>query len=108
MSSTSVQQLDLAPRRHLSARQSQTLDRLVQAAVEEVAATGYSSLTVRNVAKRAGVASGTAYTYFASKEHLVSEVYLRRFTAQAEPAFDPNRSPAERATDALLAFALTV
>ncbi|MCB1040954.1 MAG: hypothetical protein KDA94_15695, partial [Acidimicrobiales bacterium] len=55
-----------------------------------------------------GVAPATAYTYFASKEHLVSEVYLRRFTAQPEPAPDPNRSPADRATDALLAFALTV
>ncbi|MCA9208645.1 MAG: TetR family transcriptional regulator, partial [Planctomycetales bacterium] len=51
---------------------------LVEAAVGELAASGYSALTVRNVAKRAGVAPATAYTYFASKEHLIAEVYWRR------------------------------
>ena len=35
-------------------------------------------LTVRNVARRAGVAPATAYTYFASKDHLVAEVFWRR------------------------------
>lgn len=84
------------------------MERLTEAAVEELVDQGYAALTVRNVARRAGVAPATAYTYFASKEHLVSEVYLRRFAAQPEPAPDPSRSPADRATDALLAFALTV
>ncbi len=108
MSSTGVQDRAPAPRRHLSDRQARTVDKLVEAAAEEVVEAGYAALTVRTVAKRAGVAPATAYTYFASKEHLVSEVYLRRFTAQPEPAPDPSRSPAERATDALLAFALAV
>lgn len=84
------------------------MERLVEAAADEIVAVGYSALTVRNVAKRAGVAPATAYTYFASKEHLVAEVYLRRFSAQPEPAPDGRRSPAARATDALLAFALAV
>ncbi|MCB0958185.1 MAG: TetR/AcrR family transcriptional regulator [Acidimicrobiales bacterium] len=84
------------------------MDRLVEAAAEEVVEVGYAAMTVRNVAKRAGVAPATAYTYFASKEHLVSEVYLRRFAAQPESAPDPRRRAAERATDALLAFALAV
>jgi AcrR family transcriptional regulator len=84
------------------------VDRLVEAAGDEIRSAGYPALTVRNVARRAGVAPATAYTYFASKEHLVSEVYLRRFSAQPDPAPDPTRSPAARATDALLAFALTV
>ena len=63
---------------------------------------------MRNVAKRAGVAPATAYTYFASKEHLVAEVYWRRFAAQPTPPVDRRRSPATRATGALLAFALVV
>jgi AcrR family transcriptional regulator len=92
----------------LSERQARTVERLVEAAADEVRASGYPALTVRSVAKRAGVAAATAYTYFASKEHLVAEVYLRRFAAQPEPTPDPTRSPAERATDVLLGFALTV
>ena len=44
--------------------------RLVDAAVEELHRTGYEGLSVRNVAKRAGVAPATAYTYFSSKDHL--------------------------------------
>lgn len=84
------------------------MHRLTEAAVDELLAVGYGALTVRNVARRAGVAPATAYTYFASKEHLVAEVYWRRFTAQDEPAVDRRRSPAARATDVLLGFALAV
>jgi AcrR family transcriptional regulator len=84
------------------------VERLVEAAAAEVAAHGYGPLTVRTVARRAGVAPATAYTYFASKEHLVAEVYLRRFVAQPEASPDAERSAAQRATDVLLAFALAV
>ena len=42
---------------------------------------------MRNVARRAGVAPATAYTYFASKDHLLAEVLWRRF--QALPVPDP-------------------
>lgn len=109
MSSTAVQGTQPALRRHLSERQARTVDRLIEAAADEVREVGYPALTVRAVAKRAGVAAATAYTYFASKEHLVAEVYLRRFAAQPVPSADRSgRSPAERATDALLAFALAV
>ena len=111
MSSTAVQLPTAATRRHLSDRQAQTVQRLCDAAVEELTATGapgYSGLTVRSVAKRAGVAPATAYTYFASKEHLVAEVFWRRFEAQPPHAMDRHRSPAARATDVLLDFALVV
>ncbi len=81
---------------------------LTEAAVVELIDAGYSALTVRNVAKRAGVAPATAYTYFASKEHLVAEVFWRRFDAQEPRPLDRRRSPANRATDVLLDFALVV
>jgi AcrR family transcriptional regulator len=42
-------------------------------------------LTVRNVARRAGVAPATAYTYFASKDHLLAEVLWRRLQALPVP-----------------------
>lgn len=68
-------------RRRLSDRQARTVQRLVAAAVEELRELGYGGLTVRNVARRAGVAPATAYNYFASREHLVTEVFWRRLRA---------------------------
>ena len=75
-----------SPRRQLSGRPADTVTALVAAAVEEVAVTGFDGLTVRNVARRAGVSPATAYTYFASKEHLLTEVFWRRLSALEEPA----------------------
>src|SRR5919198_6181137 len=65
-------------RRRLTERQAETVRRLTEAAVVEVRETGYEGLTVRNVARRAGVAPATAYTYFASKNHLITEIFWRR------------------------------
>ncbi|MHB8680697.1 MAG: TetR/AcrR family transcriptional regulator [Acidimicrobiales bacterium] len=52
--------------------------RLAEAAVEEIHEQGYEGLTVRNVARRAGMAPASAYTYFSSKDHLVAEAVWRR------------------------------
>ncbi|MEU7852532.1 helix-turn-helix domain-containing protein [Nonomuraea sp. NPDC049141] len=68
-------------RRRLNRRQADTVRRLTDAAVEEVRESGFEGLTVRNVARRAGVAPATAYTYFSSKNHLVTEVFWRRLSA---------------------------
>lgn len=45
--------------------------------MEEIRAVGYDELTVRNVARRAGVAPATAYIHFSSKDHLVAEAFWR-------------------------------
>jgi AcrR family transcriptional regulator len=66
-----------ATRRRLTPRQAEVVDRLTNAALEELRASEYEGLTVRNVARRAGVAPATAYTYFTSKDHLVAEVFWR-------------------------------
>ncbi|MGB8649819.1 MAG: helix-turn-helix domain-containing protein [Mycobacteriales bacterium] len=66
------------PRRQLSGRRPEMVARLLDAAVAEVTATGFDQLTVRKVAKAAGVSAATAYAYFASKEHLLAEVFWRR------------------------------
>ena len=63
--------------RELNGRQAETVARLVAAALDEVRAVGFELLTVRSVAARATVAPATAYTYFASKNHLVAEVFWR-------------------------------
>jgi AcrR family transcriptional regulator len=97
-----------ATRRHLSERQVQTVARLAEAAVEEVRLEGYDGLTVRSVARRAGVAPATAYTYFSSKEHLVTEVFWRRLEALAESRVDRRRNVNGRLADALADLALLV
>jgi AcrR family transcriptional regulator len=95
-------------RRRVTARQADTIDGLVAAAVDEIREEGYDGLTVRNVARRAGVAPATAYTYFASKDHLVAEAYWRRLQALEPMRFDGRWSPARRAAEALRQIALLV
>jgi len=64
---------------------------LVQAAEDETEEVGYAGLTVRGVARRAGVAPATAYTYFSSKDHLLAEVLWRRTEALPPVEADPAR-----------------
>lgn len=85
-----------APRRHLTERQAELVQRLVAAAAEEVEQKGYGPITVRSIAKRAGVATATAYTYFSSKDHLLSEVLWRRMQALPPPLVDMELPVAER------------
>ena len=89
------------PRRTLTERQSEVVRRLTEAAVEQIRAGGYERLTVRNVAARTGVAAATAYTYFASKDHLIAEVFWRRIRALPESRIDRRRAPSVRVKEAL-------
>jgi AcrR family transcriptional regulator len=73
-----------------------------------VRATGYEGFTVRNAARRAGVAPATAYTYFASKDHLIAEVFWRRLDAVPPAKIDGRKSPAARAARALRDIAAAV
>jgi len=75
-----------ASRRRLTVRQAAVVEQLLEAAADETRHQGYEGLTVRNVARRAGVAPATAYTYFASKDHLLAEVLWRRFQGLPSPA----------------------
>jgi AcrR family transcriptional regulator len=71
-------------RRHLSERQAEVMERLVAAAAEEAEERPYADISVRTIAKRAGLAPATAYTYFSGKDHLLAEVLWRRM--QASPS----------------------
>lgn len=52
-----------------------TRQRLVRAALELFLARGYHDTTTAQIAKKAGVAEGTIYRHFASKQHLLNELY---------------------------------
>lgn len=69
-----------------------THDRLVRAALDLFTTQGYHVTTTPQIAERAGVAEGTIYRHFESKEHLLNEIYraalrlLVRFVKEAPAA----------------------
>jgi AcrR family transcriptional regulator len=63
--------------RRTEARKAATRERIVVAALEQVADGGYASAGVHAVAARAGVAVGTVYRHFPSKAELFAEVFRR-------------------------------
>jgi AcrR family transcriptional regulator len=69
----------------------QTQALIVDTALRLFRERGYDETTMRAVATEAGVSVGNAYYYFASKEHLVQEFYLRlqtEHTAAAQPVLE--------------------
>lgn len=52
-----------------------TRDRLVRAALELFTTQGYHASTTPEIAHKAGVAEGTIYRHFASKEQLLNDIY---------------------------------
>jgi TetR/AcrR family transcriptional regulator, cholesterol catabolism regulator len=68
-----------SPSSALSHAQRERWDRIVQSALELLDGGEYDHIQMRDVATRAGVALGTLYHYFASKEHLYAAVMLRWF-----------------------------
>jgi AcrR family transcriptional regulator len=65
------------PTERTEARKAATRQRIVSAALEQVAAGGYASAAVQTVAGRAGVAVGTVYRHFPSKGDLFAEAFRR-------------------------------
>jgi AcrR family transcriptional regulator len=57
------------------ARSPEKRSAILEAAVHEIAKAGLGAPTAK-IARRAGVAEGTLFTYFATKEELLNELYL--------------------------------
>lgn len=104
MSSASVE----GPRRALTGRRPEMTAKLLEAAVAEIAETGYDGMTVRLVAARAGVSTASAYSYFASKEHLLAAVFWRRISALPDPDFPADAGIPERLRLAMTPVALLI
>jgi AcrR family transcriptional regulator len=51
------------------------IDRLFEAALRHVLETGYAGLKMAEVAREAGGATGTIYTYFWGKADLINQLY---------------------------------
>src|ERR1700742_3369975 len=63
-----------APRKRRSATPEVRRAAILDAALEEFTARGYDAARLDDVAKRAGIAKGTIYLYFADKETLFQEL----------------------------------
>ena len=72
-----------------------TRQRLVRAALELFTTQGYHVTTTVQIAKKAGVAEGTIYKHFESKQHLLNELYrgAARWTARAAEEADTAQGP---------------
>src|ERR671916_2069753 len=65
------------PTERTRARLAAARERIVDAALDQLAEGGYASASVAGVARRAGVATGTVYRHFPSKGDLFAEVFRR-------------------------------
>jgi AcrR family transcriptional regulator len=80
-------------------------DAIIEAALEEFSAKGYAATRLDDVARRAGVAKGTIYLYFADKESLFQELVRAMLSpmvsaVEAAPLAElPIREIAERIID---------
>jgi AcrR family transcriptional regulator len=97
------------PTERTEQRKAEARERIVAAAMDQLAEGGYASATMQAVAKRAGVATGSVYRHFPSKSDLFAEVFRRASQREmdvfAEATADDGRSGAERIAAATEAFA---
>jgi AcrR family transcriptional regulator len=92
----------VSPRpRHLSERQLASKEALLVAGLEVLQEVGYANLTLRTVAVRAGATHTTAYTYFASKAHLVAELFYSVLIGIPVETPDPSTPLSQRIANAL-------
>ncbi len=52
-------------------------ERLIEEASKELFEKGYADMTIRTIAQNCGIAVGTVYNYYKSKDELVGQVMLR-------------------------------
>ena len=97
------------PTERTEQRKAEMRERIVAAALDQLADGGYASASVQAVAKRAGVATGSLYRHFPSKSDLFAEVFRRATQREvdvfAEATRDDGRSATERVAAATEVFA---
>lgn len=90
-----------------SPKAEQTRQAIVGAAMDLFKQKGFEGTTMRGIADSAGVSLGSAYYYFAGKEHLIQAFYSQMqdaHLAAARPALEGTTSFAERLERVLLAW----
>src|SRR2546423_9740024 len=93
------------PTERTEARKAETRERIVAAALDQMAEGGYASANVQAVASRAGVATGSVYRYFPSKSELFAEVF-RRASAHEMEVFADATADGDRPAEDRIATAV--
>src|SRR3954470_18144678 len=97
------------PTERTEQRKAEVRERILAAAMDQLAEGGYASASVQAVATRAQVATGTVYRHFPSKSDLFAEVFRRASGREmelfAEATIDDGRSATKRVAAATEAFA---
>jgi AcrR family transcriptional regulator len=83
-----------------------THQRLIRAALELFSSRGYHDTTTAQIAKKAGVAEGTIYRHFSSKQQLLNELYRAALRWATKAVDDSGNAPTPRARLALVAQGL--
>ena len=84
-----------------------TRRRLLEAARELVEEGGYAAASVLAVTDRAGLAAGTLYRHFASKEELFVELFRSVCDREVEEMRAAARAPGQPATERLVGVLTT-
>jgi len=82
--------------------------RIIDAAIELLADSGYAGCSISAVSARAGVSTGTVYNHFAGKSELVAEVFRSVVTREVDAvhtAVDLGASSADRTIALIETFA---
>jgi AcrR family transcriptional regulator len=93
------------PTEKTEARRLATRERIVAAALDQVARGGYASAGIQTVAARAGVAVGTVYRHFPSKGDLFAEVFRRASQRELDVVVEVSRADDRGAAERLAAAA---
>jgi AcrR family transcriptional regulator len=97
------------PTERTEAKKAATHERILDAALGQLAESGYAGAAMHAVARRAGIGTGTLYRYFPSKAELFAEVFrrgaAREMVILEDAARDDGRPAAERVGAAVEAFA---
>src|SRR5262245_47963863 len=86
----------------MSLKEKQRLERealILQAAEDTFAEKGYYETSMDEIAARVGIAKGTVYLHFPSKEALIIKIFIRemeRFLQKAEEVFASKQTARER------------
>jgi AcrR family transcriptional regulator len=78
--------------------------RFIDAFVAEVRARGYAAVTLRDVARRAGLSDGAIYKYFASKEKILLSYYIGKMERLRKEGEALLRKPSYSLVDRLQAL----
>jgi AcrR family transcriptional regulator len=91
------------PTERTEARKAATRERIVSAALDQVAEGGYDSASVQAVAGRARVAVGTVYRHFPSKAELFAEVFRRASQRELDVVVEVGTADGRPASERLAA-----